>query len=156
MGGEFAQPGEWNSGVALPWARAEEPLARGIGKLLTALNQLQADFPMLSQWDGDHRGFEWLDCDDAENSVISFMRHGPASTVLVVLNFTPETRDNYRIPVPTAGSYREIFNSDNTGFGGSGKLNDQAIPSTALPCRGREHSLLLKLPPLAAMVLHKT
>ncbi|MFT5140626.1 MAG: 1,4-alpha-glucan branching enzyme [Lysobacterales bacterium] len=155
MGGEIAQPGEWDAGAGLPWARADEPLAQGISKLLAALNQLQADFPMLCQWDGDARGFEWLDCDDAENSVISFMRHGPAGNVLVILNFTPEPRDNYRIPVPTEGSYSEIFNSDRSEFGGSGIQTPQANPSIAVTHHGRENSLLLNLPPLAAVVLHK-
>jgi 1,4-alpha-glucan branching enzyme len=153
MGGEFAQETEWDAGAELPWQRAAHPGAQGIAQLLLALNRLQAACPALAAWDCDPRGFEWLDGDDREHSVISFLRHAPGQALVVVLNFTPIPRPGYRIPLPGAGRYAEIFNSDATAFGGSGVCNARPLQSEAVTHRGRDHSLQLHLPPLAAVVL---
>jgi 1,4-alpha-glucan branching enzyme len=153
MGGEFAQATEWDSGSALPWQRGEEPFAAGVMALLKDLNRLQAEHPALSEWDCDARGFEWLEGDDREQSVISFMRHAAGETAIVVLNFTPVTRQDYRIGVPAPGQYQEQFNSDDPAYLGSGQLNPHPIDSQALPWHGRENSLCLTLPPLAGVVL---
>jgi 1,4-alpha-glucan branching enzyme len=155
MGGEFAQPDEWNASGSLPWGRAEEPLAQGVGRLITALNAMQAEHPALAQWDCDRRGFEWLDGEDAEHSVISFLRHSEKESLLVVFNFTPESRNGYRIPIHKKGRYQTIFNSDNEVFGGTGGSIRQEIDAEAVGHKGRKFSLSLDLPPLGSMVLRR-
>jgi 1,4-alpha-glucan branching enzyme len=126
-----------------------------VSGLLTDLNHLQAMHPALSQWDCDHRGFAWLDGDDAEQSVISFIRNSESECLLVVLNFTPVPRPGYRIAVPGPGSYLEIFNSDDEIYLGSGMGNPDPLQSEAVVHCGREHSLCLTLPPLAGTVLKR-
>lgn len=121
--------------------------------MLSDLNRLQAVHPALSQWDCDQRGFEWLNGDDAEQSVISFIRNSENESLIVVLNFTPVPRENYRIAVPSSGTYIEIFNSDDESFKGSGMGNKDELESEAISYWGREHSLCLTLPPLAGVVL---
>jgi 1,4-alpha-glucan branching enzyme len=153
MGAEFAQAGEWNSGTALPWERANETLSVALGALLADLNRLQAAHPALSEWDCDSRGFEWLSGDDREQSVISFVRRSPGETLAVVLNFTPVPRHGYRIAIPAGGSWIEIFSSDAELYGGSGCLNPGPLDAEAVPLHGREHSLLLTLPPLGCSIL---
>jgi 1,4-alpha-glucan branching enzyme len=153
MGGELAQEEEWNPGKALAWERCKEPLPAGVASMLTSLNQLQRDHAALSEWDCDARGFEWLSGDDKEHSVISFLRRSENESVAVVLNFTPVARESYRIPVPLAGVYREIFNSDAECFGGSGLENQGELHTEAVPYLAREHSLCLTLPPLGGIVL---
>jgi 1,4-alpha-glucan branching enzyme len=153
MGGEFAQEEEWNPGKALAWERCKEPLPAGLASMLASLNQMQRDHAALSEWDCDARGFEWLSGDDKEHSVISFLRHSENESVAVVLNFTPVAREAYRIPVPLAGVYREIFNSDAGHFGGSGLDNQGELHTEAVPYLAREHSLCLTLPPLGGIVL---
>jgi len=153
MGGEFAQEGEWDSGSSLPWHASKAPYAQGIMHLLSALNRLASAQPALSQWDCDSRGFEWLSGEDWQHSVISFVRHGANGSVLIVLNFTPEPRPAYRIPLHHAGRFREIFNSDAAEFGGSGLHHASGLESEPIGCGGRAQSLQLDLPPLAALVL---
>jgi 1,4-alpha-glucan branching enzyme len=153
MGGEFAQMEEWNSGEALSWERSDHSLPAGVATMLADLNQLQCAHPAFSEWDCDARGFEWLSGDDREQSVISFMRHSENESVAVVLNFTPVAREDYRIPVPLAGVYREIFNSDSARYGGSGVHNQGEFHTQAVPYRGKEHSLCFTLPPLGGIIL---
>jgi 1,4-alpha-glucan branching enzyme len=153
MGGEFAQEGEWDASTALPWDQAERPAAQGISRLLKSLNDLQSAYPSLCQWDCDARGFEWLSADDAQHSVISFLRHGDAGPLLVVFNFTPEPRPGYRIPISYNGNFKEIYNSDAAEFGGSDLRTGQLLKSESDEYLGRSHSLSLDLPPLAALVL---
>ena len=153
MGGEFAQAGEWNAAASLPWERADEPMAQGVTRLLTALNQLQSDCPECCEWDGDPRGFEWLDGEDADQSVISFLRRGPSGTLLVALNFTPEPRLAYRVPVKDEGAYSERLNSDESRFGGGGMATRGDVVSETVSHRGRANSIVLDLPPLSALVL---
>jgi len=153
MGGEFAQEGEWNASESLPWARVDEPLAQGTGRLIAALNELQANHPALAQWDCDRRGFEWLSGEDSENSVISFLRHAQNETLALVFNFTPEPRTAYRIPIHKPGKYHVVFNSDATEFGGTGGLEKLLFDSKRTPRGGHGNSLAVDLPPLAAIVL---
>jgi 1,4-alpha-glucan branching enzyme len=152
MGGEFAQPGEWNSGTALPWERSHEPLAEGVSKLVADLNAMQAHHPALSEWDCDSRGFEWLNGDDRNQSVISFLRRSESESLAIVLNFTPVPRGDYRIPA-LGGHWQELFNSDAHRYGGSGTLNPAPLAAEPIPMNGRSHSLRLTLPPLACVVL---
>jgi 1,4-alpha-glucan branching enzyme len=153
MGGELAQPGEWNSGEALAWERTNEALPAGVGALLADLNRLQAAHPALSEWDCDPRGFEWLSGDDREQSVIAFLRHGASESLAVILNFTPVPRYDYRVPISAAGSWLEVFNSDAERYGGSDLLNEAPLNAEAIPFQGRECSLRLTLPPLGGSIL---
>ena len=155
MGSEFAQETEWDSGSSLPWSRSQGIYPAGVSALLSDLNHLQAGHPALYQWDCDQRGFEWLNADDVEQSVISFIRNSESESLLVVLNFTPVPRQAYRIAVPEAGEYLEIFNSDDDSYRGSGMGNKDPLQSEATAHRGREHSLVLTLPPLAGIVLQR-
>ena len=153
MGGEFAQKEEWNSGTSLSWDRSREPLPAGVASMLADLNQLQHNHAAFSQWDHDARGFEWLSGEDREQSVISFLRRSEYESVVVVLNFTPVAREDYRVPVPMAGTYRELFNSDAVTYGGSGVHIQGELHTEAVPYHGREHSLCFTLPPLGGVVL---
>jgi 1,4-alpha-glucan branching enzyme len=153
MGGELAQTTEWNAGAEIAWERLHEAPTAGVLELLSSLNQLHAKTPALTGWDFDKRGFAWIDGDDRERSVILFMRHAPQQSVVVAMNFTPVVRQQYRIGVPCPGRFHEILNSDDTRFGGSGVNNGGQVESEAVPCHGREHSIVVTLPPLAGLVL---
>jgi 1,4-alpha-glucan branching enzyme len=153
MGGEFAQETEWDSNAALPWWRSKQRYPEGLSAMLSDLNHLQQKHPALAQWDCDQRGFQWLSGDDKEQSVMCFSRHAESGIAVVVLNFTPVPRQDYRIPVPEQGTYREVFNSDAGSYLGSDLLNREPLHSEAIPMQGREHSLRLTLPPLAGVVL---
>ncbi|MEJ2383580.1 MAG: 1,4-alpha-glucan branching protein GlgB [Xanthomonadales bacterium] len=156
MGGEFAQTTEWNCNTALPWERTRESLPQGVHDVLRDLNRLQADHPALYEWDCDGRGFEWLNGDDDVQSVIAFLRRAGDETLTAVFNFTPVPRYDYRIPVPEGGAYEEVFNSDAGVYGGSDLGNHGALHSDPAPMNGRENSLCLTLPPLAAVVLRRS
>jgi 1,4-alpha-glucan branching enzyme len=155
MGGELAQPGEWDANGQLPLYRLEHAGPRGISTLLGELNRLLRTYPALTFWDFDRRGFEWIDGNDRDRSVIAFMRHAPVQTVLVVLNYTPVVRHGYRIGVPQAGQFQELLNSDSVIFGGSGVSNTAITHSEPIPWHGRQHSLELSLPPLAGLILEQ-
>ncbi len=155
MGGEFAQVGEWNSGTALPWERSREYMPDGVSNLVRDLNHLQAVHPALSRWDSDARGFEWLNGDDAEQSVIAFARRSEDETLVVVMNFTPVPREGYRIPMLEEGAWWELFNSDGGGYGGSDLLNREQLHTEQVGMNGRQCSLRLNLPPLSGVVLRK-
>jgi len=156
MGAELAQETEWDSASSLPWWRQDQGNPSGIARLLSELNRLQREHPALSQWDCDHRGFEWLSGDDSEQSILSFSRNAQDEKLLVVLNFTPVPRTGYRIPVIHPGGYCEIFNSDASSYSGSDMLNRDTMHSEPVPMSGRAHSLQLNLPPLAAVLLAPT
>ena len=117
------------------------------------LNHLYRSEPCLHRTAYSPEGFEWIDCNDATQSVLSFIRRDGDHFAIVVLNFTPVVRRNYRIGVPRAGRYREVLNSDSRFYGGSDVGNSDSIASQELPWMGRSHSLPLTLPPLAALVL---
>jgi 1,4-alpha-glucan branching enzyme len=154
MGGEFAQQEEWNSGTALSWDRSRETQPAALMSMLTELNRLQKEHGALSEWDCDSRGFEWLSGDDRDQSVISFVRRSGHESLVVVLNFTPVARENYRIPAPGLGVYREIFNSDAQCFGGSGVGNHSELHAETVPHCGRADSLCITLPPLGGVILN--
>jgi len=151
MGQEFGQRDEWNHDRALDWHLLEHACHRGVSDLLRDLNSLYRREPALNA-DGAG-GFEWIDCHDARQSVVSYLRRSGDAFVLVVLNFTPVPRRSYRLGVPAAGCYRELLNSDAERYGGSNVGNLGAVPSEAVACMGHRHSLVLTLPPLAALVL---
>ena len=132
---------------------AQTPLPEGVRAMLAELNGLQGRHPALSEWDCDPRGFEWLSGEDQDQSVISFLRRSANEALAIVLNFTPVVREHYRIPVPEAGGYRELFNSDDERFGGSDVLNRGVLQAEPAPFHGREFSLCITLPPLSGVIL---
>jgi 1,4-alpha-glucan branching enzyme len=153
MGGEFGQWEEWNEKRSLDWPLLEVDTHQGVKRLVTDLNHLYVRSTPLHHYDFDPQGFQWIDCTDKQQSVISFLRHGPAGFLVVVCNFTPVPRYNYRIGVPAGGSYREILNSDSNLYGGSNMGNSGKLEAAAVACMGFEHSLELTLPPLAGIIL---
>jgi len=159
MGGEFAQEREWNHDHSLDWHLLTDDKHRGVQTLIRDLNHIYRNCPPLYEVDFDARGFEWIDHNDREQSVLSFMRkdNDGQRIVIAIANFTPLPRFGYRIGVPRPGYYREILNTDSTFYGGSnvgnhgGVLNAQDVPA-----HGRSHSLHLTLPPLATIFLEWT
>jgi 1,4-alpha-glucan branching enzyme len=152
MGCEFGQGTEWNSHKALDWYVLDYSHHRGVQTLVKDLNGLYKTEPALYQYDFDHKGFEWIDCCDVQQSIISYRRKFGDQEVLVILNFTPVVRENYRIGVPKAGTYKEIFNSDSSYYDGSNTGNDVVI-SEAKEWMGQQNSVTLTLPPLAGIIL---
>jgi 1,4-alpha-glucan branching enzyme len=153
MGSELAQRSEWNHEASLEWHLLEYEPHRGVQRLLQDLNRLYASETALHEVDFDWHGFEWIDCHDADSSVLSFLRRGknPDELMVVVANFTPVVRERYRIGVPNAGEYREVLNTDAAVYGGSNAGNWGAVRTIPEPRLGRPHSLVLTLPPLAAV-----
>jgi 1,4-alpha-glucan branching enzyme len=154
MGTEFGQGSEWNSATVLDWYVLDYPLHQGMQLLTRDLLHLYRSTPALYRYEFDWQGFEWINCHDAEQSILSFMRKGDdREIVLVIVNLTPVPRKNYRIGVPLAGYYREIFNSDSEYYGGSNMGNGpMALLAENLPWMDRPCSLSLVLPPLATLV----
>ena len=154
MGTEFGQGLEWNSTQILDWYVLEYPYHQGVQRLVRDLNNLYKNLPALHHVEFEWRGFEWIDCNDADNSVLSFVRRYDDQFVIVVINFTPQPHQGYRIGVPEAGEYREIFNSDSALYGGSNVGNGgNDLIADNLPWMNRAYSLSLTVPPLAAIVL---
>ena len=156
MGGEFGQGREWRVGAALDWELLEVHWHRGVQDCARDLNRLVRDLPALHELDFEPAGFQWIDCHDAGQSVVSWLRcDGAGGFVVVVFNFTPVPRHGYRIGVPAPGGYRERLNTDETRYGGSGLGNGPGLHADDVPWMGRPHSLSLLLPPLAALVLER-
>jgi len=154
MGTEFGQGLEWNSAQVLDWYVLDYPFHQGIKALVRDLNHLYHDTPALYQHEFEWQGFEWIDCHDADQSVVSFLRRSEQDFVVVIVNFTPVPRYDYLIGVPAPGAYREILNSDSQFYGG-GNLGNGARPPMAepIPWMGRPYSIALTVPPLAGVVL---
>jgi 1,4-alpha-glucan branching enzyme len=155
MGSEIAPWEEWHHDDALPWHLLEDPQRRALTRWLSALNEAYRNEPALHVHDCDPTGFEWIDTNDAERSVISFLRKSSdgREQIAIVCNFTPIPRYNYRIGAPRGGFWRELLNSDASEHGGSGHGNLGGVEASPLPCLGRLHSLTLTLPPLGAIFL---
>jgi len=155
MGGEFGQWQEWNFDESLDWHLLAGESHRGLSRAVADLNNLVRREPALHELDFDGGGFEWIDCHNWQDSVLVFVRRGSKShdCLVVCCNFTPVLRHGYRIGLPAAGAYEEVFNSDSSWYGGSNAGNSGPIQSAAMPHHGREHSLTMTLPPLAVVVL---
>jgi 1,4-alpha-glucan branching enzyme len=154
MGGEFAQRREWQHDESLEWHVLQYPLHAGVQRWVRDLNQLYRSTPCLHEQDFSEAGFQWVDCDDADVSVIAFLRWGRGGDVaLVVCNFTPVPREGYRLGVPRSGLWRERLNSDAGVYGGSGLGNLGELHTSTLASHGHAQSLLMHLPPLAAVIL---
>ncbi len=153
MGNEFAQAQEWRINHELDWKLLEHEQHRGVQAALRDLNHLYTNTPALYQLDFSSEGFSWVDCEDANQSIISYLRRTrDGKFIIVVLNFTPVPRAGYRIGVPTGGNYHEIFNSDSTYYGGSDMGNAGCIVSADKPWMGLPDSILITLPPLAGII----
>ena len=157
MGNEFGQGREWNVNSSLEWDLLDVPWHQGVQQACRDLNRLYAELPALHGLDFEQQGFEWVDCHDSDQSIISYVRRGKdGSCVLVLLNFTPVLRTGYRVGVPSAGEYAELFNSDAEYYGGSNQGNGSTLRSEPLPWMSQAQSLSLTLPPLGALILQPT
>jgi|GEM_PF-357960 len=156
MGNEWAQPHPWHHDRSLDWHVLHEPAHDGIARMVGDLNRLYRETPALHVGDAAPHGFEWIDGSNAAQSVIAFLRRasgGDDDVVLVVCNFTPVPRHQYRIGVPRGGRWREIFNSDARDYGGSGHGNMGGVEAVPYPWNGRNQSIVVTLPPLGIMFL---
>jgi 1,4-alpha-glucan branching enzyme len=155
MGGEIGQWDEWNHDHSLDWPLLQYPLNLGLQRWLIELNRLYRDEPALHELDTSPSGFEWVDCTDWEECILCFLRKGQAveKTMLVVCNFTPVPRHEYRVGVPCGGFWQEVLNSDSHDYGGSGQGNFGGVLADPIVFHGRPSSLNLTLPPLAVVFL---
>jgi 1,4-alpha-glucan branching enzyme len=151
MGSEFGQWKEWNHDTSLDWHLCDQPYHRGLQRYVQDLNRLYRQEPALHAVDYEWNGFQWIDFNDTENSVIAFLRKGETAgeTLLCVGNYTPVPRHHYRVGVPAAGRYRELLNSDAGLYGGSNIGNSGGVHTEASLCHGHPYSLSLTLPPLS-------
>jgi 1,4-alpha-glucan branching enzyme len=152
MGQEFGQGKEWNEAGTLDWYVLDYPLHQGLLRLVRDLNRLYRDDPALHAMEFEPEGFAWLDCDDASRSVLSFLRRGGDSELIVVLNLTPIERFDYEIPAPHAGNWRVSLNTDSEFYGGVSRGSSHAVAEYR-PHRGFPATLRLDLPPLGVLIL---
>jgi 1,4-alpha-glucan branching enzyme len=158
MGAEFGQRNEWYHETSLDWQLVRDGNAHnGLQKLVGTLNWLYRAEPGLHEQDANPAGFRWVNCHDAEQSTLSWLRLGasPADEILVVCNFTPVPRHNQRVGAPHAGFWREIFNSDAREYGGSGQGNWGGVEAAPLPWHDQPDMLTITLPPLAAVAFKR-
>jgi 1,4-alpha-glucan branching enzyme len=157
MGGEFGQWNEWNHDTSLDWHLLEHAAHGSVRRWVGDLNATYRREPALHARDFDPAGFAWVVVNDWEESVIAFVRKSrdEADTVLVLCNFTPIPRHNFRVGVPHGGHWRELLNSDATIYGGSGQGNLGGVDATPVPSHGYHHSLTLTIPPCAALYLKR-
>jgi 1,4-alpha-glucan branching enzyme len=154
MGCEIGQTSEWNHNEGLPWHLLTFPIHRSLQELVRELNRMYRSEAALHEVEDSYEGFEWIDFHDAESSIITFIRFAKKREDFLVFccNFTPVPREKYRIGVPRAGWYAEIFNSDSERFGGSNMGNSGGTSATAVRCHGRPASIQATLPPLGVVV----
>ncbi len=155
MGGEIGQRAEWNENAQLDWWLLDAgPFHRGLQQFVADLNRLYVGAPGLWQADYDYAGFSWIDCNDRENSVLSYLRQTPdgVNQIVVILNLTPVPRPSYRIGLPRGGKWKEILNSDSAVYGGSNQGNLGGVTAQNHSCHGHQHSAEFNLPPLSVMV----
>lgn len=155
MGGEIGQTGEWNHEKSLDWHVLDYNIHKGLQEWVKTLNNFYKECKALFEYNFDQRGFQWIDYSDRENSVMSFIRKGKGEKddLLIVCNFTPEVRHNYRIGVPYRGYWKEVLNSDDSRYNGSGILNSGLLNTTPVRYHGQDYSVSLTLPPLGISVI---
>ena len=158
MGSEFGQWREWTHERSLDWHLLDGGYHSEIQRFVTDLNHLYTSEAALHEVDFESHGFEWIDCNDSDASVVSLIRHAadPSDQIIAVVNWTPVAREGYRLGVPAPGYYSELLNSDATPYGGSNAGNKGGLDSESVPAHGRNHSLCLTLPPLGAIFLKKS
>ncbi|MBT8099085.1 MAG: alpha amylase C-terminal domain-containing protein, partial [Gammaproteobacteria bacterium] len=153
MGSEIAQHQEWAHDQSLDWHLLEYAPHRGMQQLVRDLNRTYQYAKPLYSVDFAPDGFEWIDMNDRDNSILSWVRRDQSGQfVICVTNFTPVVRHDYRIGVPTAGRYRELINTDASDYGGSG-ISNSALQSESTQWHGRAHSLRLTVPALATLII---
>jgi 1,4-alpha-glucan branching enzyme len=154
MGSEWGQWNEWNCNAALQWDLLQWDSHQGLQKMVTDLNALYRREPALHQMDFEGGGFEWIDCQSREDSTLSYVRRAkdPDDFVIVCCNFTPAVRHEYRLGVPVAGNYSEVFNSDSEYYSGTNVGNGIGIDSQPIAVHGREHSIKLSMPPMGVTI----
>jgi 1,4-alpha-glucan branching enzyme len=157
MGSEFGQVREWNHDTSLDWHLTENAGHRGLQRFVRDLNTIYRGQPALYENDCDPAGFEWIDANDADSSVLSFLRRGKSASddIIVVCNFTPLTRYNYKVGAPQGGYWEEILNSDATLYGGSGQGNMGGVTAAPLPRYGRPYLLNVTAPPLGMALFRR-
>jgi 1,4-alpha-glucan branching enzyme len=157
MGAEFGQRSEWNHDDMLDWHLLQFTTHSGVQNWVTDLNRVYRAEPALHVHDCRPEGFQWIEGGDVEQSILSYLRRGqdPADDLLVICNFTPAPRYNYRVGVPRRGFWRELLNSDAKYYGGSGQGNIGGAESTPIACHGQPVSLNLTVPPLGIVLLKK-
>jgi len=153
MGTELAPYSEWHYDASLDWHLADDPMRLGLARFMEELGRLYPATPCLWRGDPDPSGFYWIDASDCDNSVVSYVRRDGDDFLIVVLNFTPVPRDDYRIGAPRAGRYVKRFNSDEAAYAGSGYPVPNEVETEPVAMHGHPQSLRLSLPPLGALVL---
>ncbi len=159
MGNEFGQGREWNVNTSLDWHLLDQSYPgsnwhQGVQRVSRDLCQLYKNVAALHDLDFDQQGFDWIDCYDTDQSTISYLRRArDGSFVLILLNFTPVLREGYRIGVPLAGDYFELFNSDASCYGGSNQGNGMGLKTEPIAWMNQAQSILVTLPPLAGVIL---
>jgi 1,4-alpha-glucan branching enzyme len=159
MGSEFGQRAEWSHDRSLDWHLLDEgPYHRGVQRLVADLNRFYRGEPALHELDSEPDGFRWMDCADADQSVVTFCRfaRSSASLVLCAANFTPVVRRGYRVGVPRAGYYAEAVNTDSAYYAGGNVGNGPGVRSEPVPWHGQPHSVTLTLPPLGVLLFRWT
>ena len=149
MGFEVAQHNEWNHDSSVDWHLSEQESRQKLQTFLSEIGQLYLEQRALWERDPEPEGFEWIDCSDRENSVLAFVRNGHEEHLVVVMNMTPVPRESYRLGVPAAGTYTQIFCSDAVVYGGSGTPTLDVVRTEDVPWHGRDQSISLTLPPLS-------
>jgi 1,4-alpha-glucan branching enzyme len=154
MGGEFGQRGEWNHDDMLEWHLLQFTSHSGLQNWITDLNRVYRSEPALHLHDCQPAGFQWIEGGDVERSILAYLRRGeePADVVLVICNFTPTPRHNYRVGVPSRGFWRELLNSDAQYYGGSGQGNIGGVETTPIAYHGQPVSLNVTVPPLGIVL----
>ena len=158
MGAEIGQTTEWKHEESLSWHLLQYPLHSGVKELIKDLNAVYTSEKALTDKNYEAIGFEWIDYDDADNSVLAYIRKGdnPDDQLVVVCNFTPMTRDNYKIGMPAEGTWKEILNTDDLKYGGSGFINSESILTKNEGFHHRSCSIHINLPPLGISILKRT
>ncbi len=153
MGAEFGQSSEWNFQHGLDWHLLQYDFHKGIKELVKDLNALYRENPALYEKQFSSEGFQWIDYGDHENSVLTYIRkgHDPKKDLIIACNFTPIPREKYRIGIPKAGQYKEIFSTDSKKYGGSGSKNT-IRKSAKKPWHGHKNSIEITIPPLGMVV----
>ncbi|MBQ9200305.1 MAG: 1,4-alpha-glucan branching protein GlgB [Lachnospiraceae bacterium] len=157
MGQEFAQFSEFNEATEIDWSLFEFDAHVYMQGYVKALNKLYETEPALYELDNKPEGFEWINCNSANTSLLSFMRKGnnPKDTLVIICNFTPMAHKSYKLATPTGGRWQEIFSSDNVKFGGEGRNNKTAKQAKKAECDGQEHYISVNVPPLSITVFKK-
>ena len=156
MGQDYGQIDEWNENASLEWDLLKYPLHKNMQTYVRELNKLYQAHPALYEQDFDTEGFEWINCSYHEESMIMFVRRGKKETLLCVCNFDNVDHEKFRLGVPFAGKYKEIFNSDSKEFGGEGRTNGRVKASKKMEWDERENSIEIHIPPMSFMVFSCT